>query len=330
MKTLKYALLPALLLCLSSFVGKTRPVTIFMIGDSTMADKNLSNGNIERGWGQALPDLLTDNVQVRNHAKDGRSTRSFIAEGRWDAVLAGLKKGDYVFIQFGHNDEKTDSALHTVPGGSFDENLRRFVRETRAKGAIPVLFNSIVRRNFPPKGMKEHRYVYEEEDTVLVDTHGTYRDVPAQVAREMNVPFVDANRLTHKLVEDLGMEESKKLFMWVPAGRYAFYPKGKVDNTHLNIQGVRIVALLLINATVEVIPELKADLRMHDPEVYVASYKDDKQCTVSYTFDDGLQEHYTLVYPKLGECGFKGTFWVCGKIIDDKKAALGKPRMTWE
>lgn len=293
MKVLKNMLLPTLLLCLSSFVGKMQPITIFMIGDSTMANKKLSNGNIERGWGQMLPDLLTDEVQVRNHAKDGRSTRSFIAEGRWDAVLAELKKGDYVFIQFGHNDEKTDSTLHTVPGGSFDENLRRFVSETRARGGIPVLFNSIVRRNFPPEGMKEHRYVYDTEGTVLVDTHGAYRGVPAKIAREMSVPFVDANQLTHKLVEGLGMEESKKLFMWVPAGKYAFCPKGKVDNTHLNIQGARTVASLLINATVEVLPELKAYLRMYDPEVYVAPYKDDKQCAISYTFDDGLLEHYT-------------------------------------
>lgn len=330
MKTLRNILLPVLLFCLSSFVDKERPVTIFMIGDSTMADKKLSNGNIERGWGQMLPDLLTDEVQVRNHAKDGRSTRSFIAEGRWDAVLAELKKGDYVFIQFGHNDEKNDSTLHTVPGGSFDENLRRFVSETRSKGAIPVLFNSIVRRNFPPEGMKEHRYVYETEGTILVDTHGAYRNVPAKVACEMNVPFVDANQLTHRLVEELGVEESKKLFMWVPAGKYAFCPKGKVDNTHLNIQGARTVVSLLINATAEVIPELKAYLRMYDSEIYVAPYKDDKQCAVSYTFDDGLQEHYTLVYPKLEEYGLKGTFWVCGKIIEDNEAALGKPRMTWE
>ena len=330
MKVLKFFLLPVLLFCFSSFASNMLPVTIFMIGDSTMADKDLSKGNIERGWGQILPSLLTDGIRVENHARDGRSTRSFIAEGRWEEVVSKLKKGDYVFIQFGHNDEKTDSTLHTVPGGSFDENLRRFVRETKAKGAIPVLFNSIVRRNFPPEGMKEHRYVYEEEGTVLVDTHGAYRDVPARVAREMDVPFVDANQLTHKLVEDLGMEESKKLFMWVEAGKYDFCPLGKVDNTHLNIEGARMVASLLIEATAKEIPALSHYLRPYNDKYFLAPYKDNKQCAISYTFDDGLQEHYTLVYPQLEKFGFKGTFWVCSKIIDDKKAALGKPRMTWE
>ena len=330
MKQLKYIIVLTLLVFLSLFNDKVQPVTIFMIGDSTMADKSLKNGNLERGWGQMLTDVLSGEIKVENYAKDGRSTKSFIAEGRWETVMARLKKGDYVFIQFGHNDEKTDSALHTVVGGSFDENLRRFVRETRAKGAFPVLFNSIVRRNFPPEGMKEHRYVYEKEGDILVDTHGEYREVPRKVAMEMNVPFVDANRLTHDLVVGLGVEESKKLFMWVPAGKYAFCPKGKVDNTHLNINGARTVASLLMKATVEVVPKLKSYFRQYDSEVYVAPYKGNRQCAISYTFDDGLLEHYTLVYPKLEEYGFKGTFWVCGKIIEDKKAALGKPRMTWK
>lgn len=257
MKILRYIILSTLLICFSSFIDRRRAVTIFMIGDSTMADKELGNGNIERGWGQMLPALLSDEIHVENHAQNGRSSKSFIAEGRWETVMTRLKKGDYVFIQFGHNDEKPDSALHTVAGGSFDENLRRFVRETKVKGAVPVLFNSIVRRNFPPEGMKEHRYVYEKEGNVLVDTHGAYRDVPGQIAKELNVPFVDANKLTEELVTAMGMEKSKELFMWVPARKYAFCPKGKVDNTHLNIQGAKVVARLLMGDAVKVLPELK-------------------------------------------------------------------------
>ena len=114
-----------------------------------------TTGNLERGWGQMLPGFLTDDVRVDNHAMNGRSSLSFINEGRWDTVLSKLKSGDYVFIQFGHNDEKPAEKLHTVPGSTFDGNLRRFVRETREKGAHPVLFNSIVRRNFPPEGATE-------------------------------------------------------------------------------------------------------------------------------------------------------------------------------
>lgn len=306
-----------------------KTITIFTIGDSTMANKSLTNGNLERGWGQMLQEFFTEDVVIDNHAKDGRSSLSFINEGRWDAVLSKLCKGDYVFIQFGHNDEKADPKLHTEPGSTFDANLRRFVTETRAKGATPVLFNSIVRRNFPPAGTKEHQFVYETEGDVLVDTHGAYLESPRRVAREMNVLFVDANKVTHDLVADMGVEQSKKLFMWVPAGKYAFCPKGKVDNTHLNIYGAKLIAGILIEAIAEILPELVPYLRHHDTEVYVAAYKNDKQCAISYTFDDGLQEHYTLVYPELEKYGFKGTFWVCGKIIEDKEAALGKARMTW-
>ena len=136
-------------LCLLSAFKADKPqLTIFMIGDSTMANKNLTGGNPERGWGQMLPGFLSEEVQVDNHAVNGRSTKSFIDEGRWEKVRNRIKKGDYVFIQFGHNDEKADPKRHTDAGGSFDDNLRKFVNETRAQGGIPVLFNSIVRRNF--------------------------------------------------------------------------------------------------------------------------------------------------------------------------------------
>ena len=131
-----------------AFKEEQRDITIFMIGDSTMANKNLVGGNPERGWGQMLPGFFTENIRVCNYAKNGRSSKSFIDEGLWDEVISQVRKGDYVFIQFGHNDEKPDELRHTVPGSTFDDNLRRFVKETKEKGGIPVLFNSIVRRNF--------------------------------------------------------------------------------------------------------------------------------------------------------------------------------------
>lgn len=269
MRNLKFRLLFALsaLLLLSAFTtGQKDVITIFMIGDSTMANKSLKNGNLERGWGQMLPGFLTDDIKVDNHAMNGRSSLSFINEGRWDAVLAKLKKGDYVFIQFGHNDEKPSEKLHTDPGSTFDDNLRRFVRETREKGAHPVLFNSIVRRNFPPAGATEIKGSYEVEGDVLVDTHGEYLNSPRTVAQEMNVPFVDLNKLTHDLVTGLGVEKSKELFMWVPAGIYDFCPKGKIDNTHLNIYGGKVVAGIAIDAVAGVVPELAPYVRQHYSE----------------------------------------------------------------
>ena len=139
MKNLKIKLLFALcaILLFSAFITEKKDViTIFMIGDSTMANKSLKNGNLERGWGQMLSLFSDGGCRSGQSCMNGRSSLSFINEGRWDAVLAKLKKGDYVFIQFGHNDEKASEKLHTDPGTTFDDNLRRFVRETRERELI--------------------------------------------------------------------------------------------------------------------------------------------------------------------------------------------------
>ena len=307
-----------------------RPIVFFTIGDSTMADKTTEKSYPGRGWGQMLHCFLTDDVVVENHAADGRSSLSFIQEGRWEKVLQRLKKGDYVFIQFGHNDEKPAKELHTEPGSTFDENLSRFVRETRAKGAFPILMNSIVRRNFPPEVTAEHKGSYEKEGNVLVDTHGDYLLSPEVVAKKMNVPFINMNKLTHEWVMAAGVEPSRRYFMWIPKGTCVYFPEGNIDNTHLSIEGAEEVARIAIEAVAEVAPDLKPYIRYRNPWVYVANYKGDKTCAISYTFDDGLQEHFSLLYPHLEKLGFKATFWVCGKIIEYKEAQLGKPRMTWE
>lgn len=249
----KLALLLATAFIFLSAFRADRPITtIFMIGDSTMANKNRDGGNPERGWGMVLPGFFSEDVRIDNHAANGRSSKSFISEGRWAKVIFQVKKGDYVFIQFGHNDEKTDSARHTVPGTTFDANLRRFVNETRAKGGIPVLFNSIVRRNFM------------EEGTTLLDTHGAYLESPRNVAREMGVVFIDMNKITHDLVQGLGPVESKKLFMFVEPNQVPAFPKGREDNTHLIIYGARTIAGLAVDAIAQQIPELAKHVRHYD------------------------------------------------------------------
>lgn len=247
---MKIRFLPLLIcfLFLSAFRQDNPVVSIFMIGDSTMADKPVDGGNPERGWGQMLPRLLNENIRVRNHAVNGRSSKSFIDEGRWEVILPQLRKGDYVFIQFGHNDEKADTARYTEPGGTFDGNLRRYVREAKEKGAVPVLFNSIVRRNFNEKG-------------VLIDTHGAYLESPRKVAEEMGVAFIDMNRLTHELVQEMGAETSKNLFMWVEPNTVPAVPQGKQDDTHLNVRGGRVVAELALDAIAGELPELAKYLR---------------------------------------------------------------------
>ena len=228
--------------------NKNGKIRILMIGDSTMANKDTSKGSPERGWGMVLQHFFTDAVEVDNHAQNGRSTKSFINEGRWDKVLSRIRPGDYVFIQFGHNDEKyKKEKVYTAPGVTFDDNLRRFVRETRLRGGIPVLFNAIIRRKFV--------------DNRLVDTHGDYLESPRKVAAQMDAYFIDANAITHGLVEAMGPEESKKLFMWLEPGAFKSHPKGAKDDTHLNVYGAHKVAWSLISAVGNKIPRLEQHLR---------------------------------------------------------------------
>lgn len=224
--------------------GPDERVTIHMIGDSTMADKPDSEKNPERGWGQVLPSFFTDRVAVKNHAVNGRSTKSFLREGRWDSVLVQLKKGDYVFIQFGHNDAKiTDSTRYTNPYTGYRRNLIRYVSESRSKGAKPVLFSPIVRRKF-------------NENGTLEDGHGAYPFVMREVARELDVPFVDMQLMSEDLVLSLGPEKSKELYLWVGPGVYEMYPEGKQDNTHFTEKG----ALEMAGLAVEGLKELNVDI----------------------------------------------------------------------
>lgn len=245
-KTLIYlfTLVATILLC--SFAAEKKKITIFMIGDSTMANKSLEKQNQERGWGMVLNEFLTDDVIVDNHAVNGRSTKSFIDEGRWDKVMSLIQPGDYVVIQFGHNDEKDDEARHTDPYGSFKDNLMKFINEAKSKGAKPILMNSIVRRKFD-----------ENHPNKLTDTHGDYIIVPRQIAKSEHIPFVEANTITKKIVQKCGPEDSKKLYMWIEPNKYEFCPDGKQDDTHLNIEGAHIVAKALLDKMVKVAPELK-------------------------------------------------------------------------
>ena len=277
----KITLLLGLLFVLTAFTPAKRNITIFTIGDSTMANKKLEGGNPERGWGQMLSRYFTDDITIDNHAVNGRSSKSFINEGRWDAVLSKIQKGDYVFIQFGHNDEKDDPNRHTDPGTTFDANLKKFVEDTRAKGGIPVLFNSIVRRNFgkadgnavanaikqddirngiDPKAPKDSI----EEGETLIDTHGAYLISPKNVAKELNVTFIDLNSLTHKLVEGMGPQKSKELYLWVEPKTVPALPNGREDNTHLNVHGASVIAEMAVKAVAEAIPELQQYVRHYD------------------------------------------------------------------
>ena len=246
-----------------------KKTTIFVIGDSTAAKKDTTGGKQERGWGMMLQDCFdADYIVVDNHAVNGRSSKSFIDEGRWDSVLVRIKPGDYVIIQFGHNDEKPKADRHTDPGSTFDYNLARYVRETREHGGIPVIMNPVVRRNFyaqTPENNDDEKLrnttfkdgPKQKEGKTLIDTHGLYRVAPKDVAQRMNCHFVDANSITHDLEQGLGTEASKKLHMWFLPGQEPSEPQGKQDNTHYNKYGAKVVANLLADALCKEIPVLR-------------------------------------------------------------------------
>ena len=208
------------------------PVKIFMIGDSTMANKS-PDVFPETGWGQVFGEYFTSDVTIDNRAMNGRSTKSFINEKRWDSVLEGLKPGNYVFIEFGHNDEKVEKPGVGTTLDEYRANLIKFVSETREKKGIPILMTPVARRNFV--------------NGVLQDTHGMYPDVVREVATKYNVAFIDMQRKSEMVIRQLGDEQSKALWNWVEPGKYKYYPNGMKDNTHFNPAGARRMAQLAID-----------------------------------------------------------------------------------
>lgn len=218
-----------------SWSGFAQKITIYTIGDSTMADKVQPNENPEKGWCQVLPSFFDlTKVTIDNRAVNGRSTKSFIDEKRWESVYKTLKPGDFVFIQFGHNDEKiADSTRYTNPHTAYRHNLIRFVTEARAKGATPILFSSIARRNFNEHG-------------VLIGTHGDYPLETRLVAQQFQVPFIDLEYFSERLEQSFGPEKSKELHLHFKAGEHPFYPEGKTDDTHLSLKGATEIAKIAV------------------------------------------------------------------------------------
>jgi lysophospholipase L1-like esterase len=205
--------------------------TIYLAGDSTMADKtNLELP--ERGWGQLFRKRVGNTAKVENHAVNGRSTKSFIDEGRWQNVVDALKPGDWVIIQFGHNDEKTaDPTRFTEPHGAYRDNLIRFVHDTQGRGAHPILATPVMRRKWSEEGK-------------LIDTHGEYPLVVREVAKQEKVPLLDLQKSTAALETMHGIEGSKKLHLWFAPGKHPKLPQGLQDDTHYSELGAKLVANL--------------------------------------------------------------------------------------
>jgi lysophospholipase L1-like esterase len=200
-------------------------ITIYMIGNSTMADKPYNDGNPEKGWGQIFPLYFKSGIKIENHAANGRSTKSFIVEGRWDFVINKLKPGDYVIIEFGHNDAKKEDPKRFADANTdYKWNLEKFINETRKKNGIPILATPIVRRRFDEQGK-------------FYDVHGDYPKVVRELSENLDVLLLDLHKKSEEYIVKLGVERSKEFYLHIDADEYSSLPEGKIDDTHLSPTG---------------------------------------------------------------------------------------------
>lgn len=213
-------------------MSSAEQITLFLAGDSTVTDSS-EDGFPFCGWGQMLPVFFKHDVAVANHAVGGRSSKSFITEGRLDAILEELKEGDYLFIQFGHNDQKPDEARYTDPGTTYPEHLRKYIEAARSRKATPVLITSVQRRYFDAAGK-------------LKDTHGAYLEAVRKLAGEEGVPLIDLADKSKRLFEELGPEGTKSVFLWGAPGEWMNHSGGIQDNTHFQERGGLRIAELVV------------------------------------------------------------------------------------
>ncbi|TYR37246.1 rhamnogalacturonan acetylesterase [Sphingobacterium phlebotomi] len=253
----KYSLtVITLVLCtiLTSFTYQ-KVTTIYLIGDSTVADYSLEDDYDSKryplvGWGQMfqaffvkdslkyVEHLLEDvrEVRVDDRAKGGRSTRTFFQEGRWSAIYKTLQKGDVVMMQFGHNDGAENYPERYVNIDGYKEFLRLFIDQTRLRGALPILLTPVA-RNYPWREGKLH------------NVHGEYPQAVKEVAREMDVKLIDLNELSMVHFSEKGQDYvTENYFMNFPAGQFQAYPDGQKDNTHFQVAGGKLIAQLVFNA----------------------------------------------------------------------------------
>ena len=219
-------------LCLFSFMlPETKKIKIFLAGDSTMSIKE-TRYYPETGWGMPFVYFWDSTVTVVNKAKNGRSTSSFRNEGLWKQIMDESQEGDYVFIQFGHNDEVPTKKTYTTEA-EFKTNLLRYVTEAREKKMTPLLLTPVARRKFDAAGNIE-------------GTHDVYAQIVRNVAKENNVLLIDLDKKSQELYQQMGVENSKLLFVQLKPGEHPNYPEGKEDNTHFSELGARLIAQLVL------------------------------------------------------------------------------------
>lgn len=204
---------------------------IYWAGDSTVA-KNTCETWPQTGIGQEFHRFLRANVQVENFALNGRSTKSFIDEGRLDAIAAEIRPGDFLFIQFGHNDEKPhDAARYADPETGYPENLGKFVAVAREKGATPVIITPLTRYHYKAPG--------------ILYKHDRWAEAARRTGEKLGVAVVDLTARSEELVDKLGEYAQTTYYMNVPAGIYGHFPRGQKDNSHLQPAGAVVFGSLI-------------------------------------------------------------------------------------
>jgi lysophospholipase L1-like esterase len=229
---LKYITGFFIIMALTAFTyHNNRKTKVYLIGDSTISIKEVK-AYPETGWGMPFAYFFDSTIVVDNRAKNGRSTRTFIEEKLWQPVAEKLQEGDYVFIQFGHNDESKEKTDRYTTPEQYKTNLKKFITETRAKKGQPVLLTPVSRRKFT--------------DGKAVETHHVYSALVHQVARETGTPLIDLDKKSQALYQELGEETSKLLFLQLQPGEHPNYPEGKIDNTHFSELGARKIAQIVL------------------------------------------------------------------------------------
>lgn len=214
-----------------AFAVPQKKIKVWLIGDSTMSIKEVK-AYPETGWGMPFRYFFDSTVDVDDRAQNGRSTKSFIDEGRWRDVVDHLSEGDYVFVQFGHNDEVPTKKTYTTEE-QFKNYLIRYVNESRSKKAIPVLITPVARRKFDASGN-------------IVGTHQVYSQIVRDVAKQLNVPLIDLDKKSQALLQQLGPETSKLLYNHLEPGENPHYPQGRSDDTHFSELGARKMAEIVL------------------------------------------------------------------------------------
>lgn len=241
MKRIVIALL--VLTALAFSLPEKKKIRIWLCGDSTMSIKE-TKAFPETGWGMPFVYFWDSTVTVVNKAKNGRSTSSFRNEGLWKQVMDGAGEGDYIFIQFGHNDEVPTKKTYTTET-EFAANLKLYVAEARSKKAVPVLLTPMARRKFDANGKIE-------------GTHDVYAQIIRNVAKEEQVPLFDMDKKTQAQYQEWGVDPSKLLFLQLKPGEHPNYPEGKEDNTHFSELGARLLAQMVLKEIREQLPDLAA------------------------------------------------------------------------